>query len=293
MTPKDIVRAALVPVCWGFGYTMAKPAIDHFPPLFMVGITYLANFLVINALWPSRTSTPHWHVMLMTSCVVTIQAALGFYGYRHVSASLAILVVQVQVPIAVLFGWWLLKEDLSPARALGIAVAFAGVALVVGLPTQPPPWLPVAMLLTGAGVWGFGQVLVKKLSRDAGLPLLRAISLHAVPQCLLASLLLEGGQWEAIRSANALQWAGFLSFSVVGFFCGYVLWYSVLSRNRIDEVTPYVLLMPVVGVFAAVLVLGERLTAPILIGGAIVMLGVAIVSGLRLPRWIKAKSPPG
>jgi O-acetylserine/cysteine efflux transporter len=141
----------------------------------------------------------------------------------------------------------------------------------------------VTTLIIGAGVWGFGQVLVKKLSRDAGLPLLRAISLHAVPQCLLASLLLEGGQWEAIRSANALQWAGFLSFSVVGFFCGYVLWYSVLSRNRIDEVTPYVLLMPVVGVFAAVLVLGERLTAPNLIGGAIVMLGVAIVSGLRLP----------
>jgi O-acetylserine/cysteine efflux transporter len=62
-----------------------------------------------------------------------------------------------------------------------------------------------------------------------------------------------------------------------------VLWYSVLSRNRIDEVTPFVLLMPVVGVFAAVLVLGEALTAPNLIGGAIVMLGVAIVSGLRLP----------
>jgi molecular chaperone DnaK (HSP70) len=130
---------------------------------------------------------------------------------------------------------------------------------------------------------GVPKHLVKKLSRDAGLPLLRAISLHAVPQCLLASLLLERGQWQAMQTANALQWAGFLTFSVVGFFCGYVLWYSVLSRNRIDEVTPFVLLMPVVGVFAAVLVLGEALTAPNLIGGAIVMLGVAIVSGLRLP----------
>ena len=289
MTPKDIVRATLVPVCWGFGYTMAKPAVDHFPPLFMVGLTYLANFLVINALWPATTVTPHRHVMLMTSCVVTIQAALCFYGYRHVSASLAVLVVQVQVPIAVLFGWWLLKEELSPSRAIGIAVAFAGVAMVVGLPTQPPPWLPVTMLLMGAGVWSFGQVLVKKLSRDAGLPLLRAISLHAVPQCLLASLLLEGGQWQAIQTANPLQWAGFLTFSVVGFFCGYVLWYSVLSRNRIDEVTPFVLLMPVVGVFAAVLVLGEALIAPNLIGGAIVILGVAIVSGLRLPHWLWPK----
>jgi O-acetylserine/cysteine efflux transporter len=289
MTPKDIVRAALVPVCWGLGYTMAKPAIDHFPPLFMVGLTYLANFLVINALWPSRQLTPHWHVMLITSCVVTIQAGLGFYGYRHVSASLAVLVVQVQVPIAVLFGWWLLKEELSLARAIGIAVAFGGVALVVGLPTHQPPWLPVTLLIIGAGVWAFGQVLVKKLSRDAGLPLLRAISLHAVPQCLLASLLLEGGQWQAIQTANPLQWAGFLTFSVVGFFCGYVLWYSVLSRNRIDEVTPFVLLMPVVGVFAAVLVLGEALIAPNLIGGAIVILGVAIVSGLRLPHWLWPK----
>jgi drug/metabolite transporter (DMT)-like permease len=44
-----------------------------------------------------------------------------------------------------------------------------------------------------------------------------------------------------------------------------------------------------VGVFAAVLVLGEALIAPNLIGGAIVILGVAIVSGLRLPHWLWPK----
>lgn len=291
MRAKDIGLATLVPLCWGFGFTMAKPAVEHFPPMFTMLVAYLVNAVLISLIWRAPQKTPHLHVMLITAFVVTIQGALVFYGYQHVSASVCTLVIQIQVPFAVLFGWLLLKEELSPRKMIGTGIAIAGVVLVVGLPDETPPLVPLLMILGGAGAWAFGQVLSQKLSRDSGLVLLRAISLHALPQLLLAGYLMETGQIEAMATATMFDWAAFGIFAVVGFFVAYSIWYTLLSRNRVDEIMPFVLLMPVFGVFAAAIVLKEPVTAANIIGGGVILLGVAIVSGLRWPGVNSAALP--
>ncbi|MDP4822978.1 MAG: DMT family transporter, partial [Aestuariivirgaceae bacterium] len=164
----------------------------------------------------------------------------------------------------------------------------AGVAVVVGLPKQTPPLVPLLMIITGGAAWAFDQVLSRKLSRDSGPVLLRAISLHALPQLILTGLVLESGQMEAMLTATRFQWLAFGIFAIVGFFVAYSLWYTLLSRNRVDEVMPFVLLMPVIGVLSAALVLGEAVTLANLAGGTVILLGVGIVSGLRLPKFRRA-----
>jgi O-acetylserine/cysteine efflux transporter len=292
MTYRDIFLAILVPICWGLGFTMAKPAIEHFPPLFTMLVAYGINAALISAIWRTPQKTPHLHVALITAFVVTIQGALIFYGYQHVSASVCTLVIQIQVPAAVLFGWLLLKEELSLRKMFGITLAIAGVVIVVGLPKETPPLVPLAMIIAGACAWSFGQVLSRKFSRDGGLVMLRAISLHAVPQLVITGLLLESGQMEAMLTATLFQWLAFGIFAVIGFFVAYSLWYTLLSRNRIDEVMPFVLLMPIIGVLSAALVLGEPVTFANLAGGAVILTGVAIVSGLRLPKFSRSPLKP-
>lgn len=288
MTYRDMALALLVPICWGLGFTMAKPAIDHFPPLFTMLVAYGVNAALIPIFWRTPQKTPHLHVAIITAFVVTIQGALIFYGYQHVSASVCTLVIQTQVPFAVLFGWLVLKEELSLRKLIGITIAIAGVAVVVGLPKQTPPLVPLLMIITGGAAWAFDQVLSRKLSRDSGPVLLRAISLHALPQLILTGLVLESGQMEAMLTATRFQWLAFGIFAIVGFFVAYSLWYTLLSRNRVDEVMPFVLLMPVIGVLSAALVLGEAVTLANLAGGTVILLGVGIVSGLRLPKFRRA-----
>lgn len=292
MTYRDMLLAVLVPICWGLGFTMAKPAIDHFPPLFTMLVAYGINAALIGAFWRENQKTPHLHVALITAFVVTIQGALIFYGYQHVSASVCTLVIQIQVPAGVLFGWLLLKEELSLRKMLGITLAIAGVVIVVGLPTETPPLIPLAMIIAGACAWAFGQVLLRKLSQDSGLVILRAISIHALPQLLIAGYFLETGQMEAMQTATLFEWMAFGIFAIIGFFVAYWLWYTLLSRNRIDEVMPFVLLMPVVGVFSAAAILGEPVTFANLAGGAVILTGVAIVSGLRLPKFSQSPLKP-
>ncbi len=292
MTYRDILLAVLVPICFGVGFTMAKPAIDHFPPLFTMLVAYGINAALISTFWRSPQKTPHLQVALIAAFVVTIQGVLIFYGYQHVSASVCTLVIQVQVPAGVLFGWLLLKEELSLRKMLGITLAIGGVIIVVGLPTQSPPLVPLAMIILGASAWAFGQVLLRKLSQDSGLVILRAISIHALPQLLIAGYFLETGQMAAIQTASLFQWLAFGVFAFIGFFVAYWLWYTLLSRNRIDEVMPFMLLMPIVGVFSAAVILGEPVTFANVAGGAVILSGVAIVCGLRLPKFSQLPLKP-
>jgi O-acetylserine/cysteine efflux transporter len=57
-----------------------------------------------------------------------------------------------------------------------------------------------------------------------------------------------------------------------------------------DEAAPFILLMPVVGIFTAALVLGETVSAVQIVGGLVILTGLLVVSGLGLPRSIRRRS---
>lgn len=281
MPLRDILLALSAPFCFGIGFAMAKPAISHFPPLFLMLLIYFGLALVIGSVWrgPSLTTQPT--AALVALCGVTLQGWLIFYGYRELSASVATLVVQTQVPIGIVLGWLFCGEQLSWRKTAGIVIAFAGVAIIVGVPTAPPPLVPVAMVTVGGLAWALGQIVARKYASDDGIILLRSLSFHAVPQLAIATLLLETGQMESLRSASAMDWVAAASFGILGFFCGYIAWFSVLRRHPVSDVMPFMLLMPIVGVFVAVAALGDPLTATNVVGGAVIILGVATSIGVR------------
>ncbi len=68
-----------------------------------------------------------------------------------------------------------------------------------------------------------------------------------------------------------------VAIAMIGFAAGYMLWYKLLVRNRIDQLLPFTLLMPAMGVATGVVVLGESLPASLLVGGAIILLGLAVI----------------
>jgi len=96
-------------------------------------------------------------------------------------------------------------------------------------------------------------------------------------EALAASALLESGQWTAIRTATTGDWATLAVVILAGYVAAYSIWYGLLRRYRVDQVTPFAFLMPLFGVVASALLLGETLALGQLAGGAVIMLGLAIV----------------
>lgn len=227
-----------------------------------------------------RLKTSWTSIFLVASCAVTIQGALLFTALTHLPATTANLLLQVQVPFAVLLGWLLLDERLDARKAAGTLAALFGVALVIGLPHEKPALLPAILVLVGALVWSLGQVLARKLIHDDGLGVLKANAFGALPQLALATLLLEQGQWQSVLSAGWLEWSTLAFVGVVGFYTAYAVWFTVLKECRLDEAAPFMLFMPVVGMATAAVALGEHVSMAQLAGGAVILAGLAVISGL-------------
>ena len=282
MKPTDIALALTVPILWGFGFAIAKPAVTHFPPLFLMAMTYGVTALCLCRRIRA-VKTPFRFMIVLALLVATIQAGLIFYGLTGLPASTAVLVLQSSVPFSVLFAWPMAGERPTPLRLLGMGLSFVGIVIIVGEPEEASSLTSALMVLAGAALWALGQAAARQYGRDDGTTLTAGIAVHALPQMLIASALLEHGQWASIVSATWLDWATFAAFSLLGFVLAYTIWYGLLRRYRVDQVTPISLLMPVVGVLTGVLLLGEKVTIAELAGGAVVMAGLAVVIFSRGP----------
>jgi O-acetylserine/cysteine efflux transporter len=284
MTPKTLLLALVAPFCWGTGLAMAKPAVTHFPPLFMMLLVYSVIAVIMLITVRDRIKTPWRSLLLISAFSVTIQGAFVFWGLRGVEATTANLVLQTQVPMAVFLGWLVAGEELNLRKILGTMIALVGVAIVIGLPEQRPALLPVTLIILGGFFWAFGQVLARKLSQDSGIMLLKANALMGIPQLILATAIFETGQWHSITSAGSVEWATLAFVGFVGFYLAYIAWFSLLRRCRMDEAAPFVLLMTPIGLLTAVIVLGERMSGAQLLGAAVLLLGLAIVNGFLMPK---------
>lgn len=276
MKPLDVARGLAVPLLWAVGFTAAKPTVAHFPPLLMLAFAYGVTGLCL-ARNLTRIETPFWRLFLVSALVTTVQGGLVFSGLSQLPASTAVLLLQVGVPFSVLFAWPLAGERPTPIRLCGIALAFAGVAVVAGAPQAATAWVPILFVAGGTAVWGLGQAVARRLSRDHGAVLLAGISVAAVPQALAASALLESGQWTAIRTATPADWAGLATVILAAYLAAYTIWYGLLRRYRVDQVTPFAFLMPLFGLIASAVMLGETMSLGELAGGVVIMGGLAVV----------------
>jgi O-acetylserine/cysteine efflux transporter len=238
----------------------------------------------------TRIETPFWRLFLVSALVTTVQGGLVFSGLSQLPASTAVLLLQVGVPFSVLFAWAFAGERPTPIRLCGIALAFAGVAIVAGAPQAATAWLPILFVAGGTAVWGLGQAVARRLSRDHGAVFLAGISVAAVPQALAASALLETGQWTAIRTASPADWAGLATVILAAYLVAYTIWYGLLRRYRVDQVTPFAFLMPLFGLIASALMLGETMSLVELAGGVVIMAGLAVVVLAR--QRVRARPKP-
>jgi len=276
LKPRDIALALAAPILWGVGFTFAKPALQQFPPMLMMVMIYFATSALLLRR-RARPRTPLWALLLIGACGGAVQSILIFSGLARLPASTAVLVVQAQVPFAVLCAWFIGRERLSAVRFVGIAIAIGGVALIAGAPETVNNYPSLVMVVVGGLFWAMAQALTRAYGRDDGPTTTAMIGLVSAPLALTASLLFESGQLESLQTATPAHWGALALVFLLGYVLAYSAWYQVLGKYRVDQVTPFILLMPIAGVITGALALGETLTMRVLVGGAVILLGLWIV----------------
>jgi O-acetylserine/cysteine efflux transporter len=283
MSPRDLLLAFVPPLCWGAGFTIAKPAVTHFPPLFMMLLVYVAVVAVLLLTVRTPIRTPWLLMVPIATLAVPVQGAFIFLALKGLDATTATLVLQSQVPLVVLCGWIIAGEALNWRKILGTIVALAGVAIVIGMPHEPPPLLPVIYMIVGSLIWAISQVLIRKYGRDDGIVQFKALAIAGLPQLVIATWLLESGQADSLHSATAGDWMALAFVTAIGFYIGYAVWFALLRRCRVDELAPFTLLMPVIGILTAGAILGDTILISHVAGGLVILAGLAVVTGLGPP----------
>ncbi len=277
MKPRDILLTLSVPLIWGLGFTLAKAALGQFPPILLMAMRFSLTALVL--VWfvrPPRGMMTRIALIALVSA--TLQYGLTFTGLIDLDASSAIIVVQLEVPFALLLSAAFLKERIGWRRAAGMAMAFAGVVLIAGEPRLRGDLAPVLLVTGGAFAWAVGQVMIKTVRGVGGFALIAWVAVFAAPQMFAASLLFEHGQAEALANADALGWGVVIYLGLVMTAVGYGVWYRLLGLYRVNQVMPYLMLMPVTTMISGVLLLDETITAITALGAAVVIAGVGFIT---------------
>ncbi len=277
MTPIHILMAIAVAVIWGMGIIFAKAAIDHVPPILLMALRFALT--AVTLVWFVRPPWQLLHRLFWIALVsAAIQYSLTFTGLAGLDASTASLVVQLEVPFGALAAWIVFRDRLGWGRALGMLLAFVGVAVIAGEPRYQDSLSSILLVVSGALTWVIGQIMIKTLGMVGGFTLIAWVSMWAAPQLFVASWLVEDGQMDAIKNAPPIVWIALVSLGLVMTALGYALWYHLLARYDVNQVMPFLLLLPVTAVAGGVLFLGESLTLTTLAGGALAIAGVAIIN---------------
>jgi O-acetylserine/cysteine efflux transporter len=276
LRPVDYAMGVAVPFIWSMGFVYAKAAIEHFPPIFLMSMRFTMAALVLACF----AQVP-WGKLLRIAAIAFVSAAvqysLIFTGLKGLDASIAAIVVQLEVPFMVLLGVLLLGETAGLRKWIGIALAFGGVALIAGEPRVGGAWASLLMVLSASFIWAVGQIMVRSTKGVDGLTMTAWISVFAAPQLLVLSLLFETGQAASVLMATPMAWGAVIYLGLIMTAIGYGLWNSLLRRHAISTVAPFLLLMPVFSIVGAITFLGESPTVNVLLGGFIVLGGVAII----------------
>ena len=284
---RHLLLGLAVVAVWGTNFVVIKYALAHLPPLALAALRFaLAAFPAL--LFIGRPAASWRNVAAYGLLIGVAQFGLMFIAMtRFVSPGLASLVVQVQVFFTIGLAMLLAGERVRVFQVLAMALSVAGMVLIgwhavtEGASVTP---LGLVLMLLAALAWACGNIVSRAAGRVDALGYMVWSSLFAVPPLVALSLLLEG--WPAIRagllSATWGTWVAVLWQSVGNTLFGYGAWAWLLARYPAASVTPLALLVPVFGMGASALWLGEAMPGWN-IGAALLVLG-GLALNLLWPR---------
>jgi O-acetylserine/cysteine efflux transporter len=282
---RHFLLALAVVAVWGSNFVVIKLALAHLPPLLFAALRFTLAFL------PAALLLPRPAAALGNMAAYGLFIGVGQFGVLYlamrgnISPGLASLVIQTQVFFTIGIAMRLSGERVQGFQWLALMLATSGMGVIAWHTDASTTVLGLAMVLFAALSWACGNTAAKRAGRVDMLAYVVWTSVFAVPPLLLLSWWVEG--WPAIRQglvqADWRTWAAVAWQAWGNTLFGYAAWGWLLARHPAATVTPLALLVPVFGMGASALYLGESLPPWKLGAAALVMAGLAL--NLLWPRW--------
>jgi O-acetylserine/cysteine efflux transporter len=280
----QIVCAVLVPLLWGFQFVAIKLGVVEFPPLFFLGLRFLAIALLLIPFVKRPTRQEFGPIAVISVFLGGLNFGLFYVGLGLGSGSMSAVAYQLATPFTVLLAWPLLAEKPSLMTCAGVLLAFVGVIVLAAGPGLSANAFPILLVVGAAFAFAIANVLIKRGGPFDPLMLTGWSSLFTVPQVMLMSLVLERGQLATLVTADERGWLALAYTIFIGGIVGFGLWFWLIARCSMARVAPFGLLLPIFALISSVLFLGDRVTPTLIVGGLLAVSGVAITQVKSIAR---------
>jgi drug/metabolite transporter (DMT)-like permease len=268
---------------WGGSFLFMRMGAGAFGALPLAGLRAIGAALCFLPLLASRTRLAEWRAHWRPIAVVGLtNSALPFvlftFATRSLPAGLASIIDGMTPMFAALIGWLWLGQRLDAWRSAGLAIGFAGVVWLAEGSLALGPDAGMALLACVAATVLYGYAVHYTHLRLAGVtPLVVTVGSHMVAALLLLPTTLLA--WPA--QAPPLQaWLAATGLAVLCTALAYVLFFWVLARVGAVRIMVIPYLIPAFGVLWGALLLHEPVSARMLGGCAVILLGTALTTGL-------------
>jgi drug/metabolite transporter (DMT)-like permease len=301
---KIILAFALVYVFWGSTYLGIGIAVEQIPPALMCACRFLTAGVLMLAYCALtgrqiRYSPGELAHMAGVGLLLLMGGNLTLsYAERVVPTGLAALLIAV-TPLwfLVLDSWLLGDHHISRRGTIGLVVGIVGVVVLIWPELLHPSslgrrelWWSLA-LQAGAFTWALGSVLSKKWKNPSVDPFASTswqVTFAGIGNLVFALLVerTSGVTW-TLRGVSAI-----LYLVVCGSWIGYTAYIWLLQHVPTSKVSTYAYVNPVVAVFLGWLVLHERIDRYILMGSAIIVASVILVTSAKIHARVAEEELP-
>jgi O-acetylserine/cysteine efflux transporter len=287
---RDLFLLVGITFIWGFNLITSKYGVDEIPPILF---TFLRFLIVALLLLPMLRIERGQMSALVVAALLSgaLNFALMLAALRRASNVSSVAIAgQLSVPFATLMSVALLGETVRWRRWTGIALSFVGVAIMGFDPQIGERWESLALVVGSAFIGALGLIAIKKLRGFTPIELLAWTMWIGLPVLLVATLRVEQPDFAQLaRDVSWKAWAA-LGFAAIGAsLIAHTGYFHLVQRYPVTSVAPLTTLSPVFSVFFGVLLLGDRLTDRIVIGGICTLAGVLIIT-LREKRIVDTGS---
>ena len=290
MSPRDIFLVLLICVAWAGNFLTSAYALREIPPFLFSALRFVALGLPL-LFWMKRPAPGQWpRLLAVCMCVGVLHFGLSFVALKMAGdLSSPAIVLQSYIPMTTLLAWVALGEKFAWRTGLAIAVSFGGVMVLGFDPLVLDDPLALALMLLSALFLAIGTVLMKGLRGLDAYSMQGWTATIAVVPLLAISVALEPGAIPALASVSWVGWVGVGYAAFISSLLGHGLYYVLVQKHPVAQVTPWLLLVPVLAVGLGVAFWGDRPGPRLYIGGAMVLGGVL---GVALRALKKSRTMP-
>ena len=261
---RELILLVILTLLWGFNWPVMKIGVRDFAPLSfrtlcMVGGVAML-FVMARVQGDSlKVSREHWPELVWLALTnMIIWYVLSIYGVKLLSSGRAAILGYTMPVWTALIGWLVYRDRLDLRMGAGVLAAVAAIALLLGEELTRLAGRPTGTLcmLSAAFVWAIGTQMMRRRKLPGSVLVLTFwMMVMSLVVCSLVAWLLERDQW--VRPPNLMEWGAILYNAVLVFGVSQLLWFRLATLLPPVASSLSVMLIPVVGLFSGMLLLGE------------------------------------